>query len=106
MRMGAVSIIVFLSQKEKMLTKSEDFFAILFYIRTLILEDYPEQNMKFLRENNITLFQFGIAGNKVRIYSSLVTPKGCIQDDISGYKEQSVLFTRPLGLDRSGALTK
>ncbi|KAG0236423.1 hypothetical protein BGW42_003581 [Actinomortierella wolfii] len=33
-------------------------------ILTLILEDYPEQNMKFLRENNITLFQFGIAGNK------------------------------------------
>ncbi|KAF9979287.1 hypothetical protein BGZ73_002556 [Actinomortierella ambigua] len=34
-------------------------------ILTLILEDYPEQNMKFLRENDITLFQFGIAGNKV-----------------------------------------
>ncbi|KAF9167627.1 hypothetical protein DFQ26_003783 [Actinomortierella ambigua] len=33
-------------------------------ILTLILEDYPEQNMKFLRENDITLFQFGIAGNK------------------------------------------
>ncbi|KAF9353169.1 Tyrosine-protein phosphatase dsp1 [Mortierella sp. AD094] len=33
-------------------------------ILTLILEDYPDQNMKFLKENNVTLFQFGIAGNK------------------------------------------
>ncbi|KAJ3125585.1 hypothetical protein HK098_008374 [Nowakowskiella sp. JEL0407] len=34
-------------------------------ILTLILEDYPEQNKKFLEENNIKLFQFGVAGNKV-----------------------------------------
>ncbi|KAF9436049.1 hypothetical protein BGZ76_004928 [Entomortierella beljakovae] len=33
-------------------------------ILTLILEDYPDQNMKFLKENDVTLFQFGIAGNK------------------------------------------
>ncbi|CAG8620124.1 5986_t:CDS:2 [Dentiscutata heterogama] len=33
-------------------------------ILTLILEDYPEQNKKFLEANNIKLFQFGIAGNK------------------------------------------
>jgi len=33
--------------------------------RTLILEDYPEQNRKFLEENNIQFFQFGVAGNKV-----------------------------------------
>ncbi|KAF9172174.1 Tyrosine-protein phosphatase dsp1 [Mortierella sp. AD011] len=33
-------------------------------ILTLILEDYPDQNMKFLKENNVKLFQFGIAGNK------------------------------------------
>ncbi|KAJ3033399.1 hypothetical protein HK097_004857, partial [Rhizophlyctis rosea] len=33
-------------------------------ILTLILEDYPEVNKKFLAENNITLFQFGVAGNK------------------------------------------
>ncbi|KAJ3125595.1 Tyrosine-protein phosphatase dsp1 [Nowakowskiella sp. JEL0407] len=33
-------------------------------ILTLILEDYPEQNKKFLEENNIKLFQFGVAGNK------------------------------------------
>ncbi|KAF9393675.1 Tyrosine-protein phosphatase dsp1 [Podila verticillata] len=33
-------------------------------ILTLILEDYPDQNVKFLKENDITLFQFGIAGNK------------------------------------------
>ncbi|KAG2182785.1 hypothetical protein INT44_005765 [Umbelopsis vinacea] len=32
--------------------------------RTLILEEYPEQNMKFLEENNIKFLQFGIAGNK------------------------------------------
>jgi tyrosine-protein phosphatase SIW14 len=30
----------------------------------LILEDYPEQNMAFLKENDITLFQFGVSGNK------------------------------------------
>jgi len=35
-------------------------------IRTLILEEYSEQNMKFLNENNIKLFQFGVAGNKVK----------------------------------------
>ncbi|KAI9141371.1 protein-tyrosine phosphatase [Paraphysoderma sedebokerense] len=33
-------------------------------ILTLILEEYPEQNVKFLQENNIRLFQFGVAGNK------------------------------------------
>ncbi|KAF9364528.1 hypothetical protein BGX34_001246 [Mortierella sp. NVP85] len=33
-------------------------------VLTLILEDYPDQNMKFLKENDVTLFQFGIAGNK------------------------------------------
>ncbi|KAJ3038913.1 hypothetical protein HDV00_012835 [Rhizophlyctis rosea] len=33
-------------------------------ILTLILEDYPEVNKRFLAENNITLFQFGVAGNK------------------------------------------
>jgi tyrosine-protein phosphatase SIW14 len=35
--------------------------------RTLILEEYPEQNMKFLKEQNIQFLQFGIAGNKVII---------------------------------------
>jgi hypothetical protein len=29
------------------------------------LEDYPEQNKKFLDENGIQLLQFGVAGNKV-----------------------------------------
>ncbi|KAJ3190177.1 hypothetical protein HDU85_000468 [Gaertneriomyces sp. JEL0708] len=33
-------------------------------ILTLILEDYPDQNKKFMEENNIRLFQFGVAGNK------------------------------------------
>ncbi|KAH8552124.1 tyrosine-specific protein phosphatase family protein [Umbelopsis sp. PMI_123] len=33
-------------------------------VLTLILEEYPEQNMKFLEENNIKFLQFGIAGNK------------------------------------------
>ncbi|KAJ1929227.1 tyrosine-protein phosphatase siw14 [Tieghemiomyces parasiticus] len=33
-------------------------------ILTLILEDYPVQNVKFLRENGIRLFQFGVPGNK------------------------------------------
>ncbi|KAJ3070429.1 phosphoribosylaminoimidazole carboxylase ade2 [Podochytrium sp. JEL0797] len=33
-------------------------------ILTLILEDYPDQNQKFLDENGTRLFQFGVAGNK------------------------------------------
>jgi tyrosine-protein phosphatase SIW14 len=33
-------------------------------VLTLILEEYPEQNMKFLDDNGITFFQFGIPGNK------------------------------------------
>ncbi|KAI9495724.1 tyrosine phosphatase family-domain-containing protein [Zychaea mexicana] len=33
-------------------------------VLTLILEDYPEQNMKFLEEQGIKFLQFGIAGNK------------------------------------------
>ncbi|KAI8617712.1 tyrosine phosphatase family-domain-containing protein [Chytriomyces sp. MP71] len=33
-------------------------------ILTLILEEYPEQNQRFLKDNDITLFQFGVAGNK------------------------------------------
>lgn len=37
------------------------------YARTLILEEYPEQNMRFLEERGIKFLQFGIAGNKVRI---------------------------------------
>ncbi|KAJ3330560.1 hypothetical protein HDU93_000332 [Gonapodya sp. JEL0774] len=33
-------------------------------VLTLILEEYPEQNLKFLNENGVKLFQFGVAGNK------------------------------------------
>lgn len=33
-------------------------------VLTLILEDYPEQNIQFLDENGIRFFQFGIPGNK------------------------------------------
>ncbi|KAI9314153.1 tyrosine phosphatase family-domain-containing protein [Dichotomocladium elegans] len=33
-------------------------------VLTLILEEYPEQNMKFLEEHGIKFLQFGIAGNK------------------------------------------
>jgi len=32
----------------------------------LILEEYPEQNMRFLNDEGIKFFQFGIPGNKVR----------------------------------------
>lgn len=34
------------------------------HYRTLILEEYPEQNRKFLDENGIQFFQFGVPGNK------------------------------------------
>ncbi|EPQ31640.1 uncharacterized protein PFL1_00973 [Pseudozyma flocculosa PF-1] len=33
-------------------------------VLTLILEEYPEQNTKFLDQEGITFFQFGIPGNK------------------------------------------
>ncbi|KAJ9063970.1 tyrosine-protein phosphatase siw14 [Entomophthora muscae] len=33
-------------------------------ILTLILEDYPTQNVKFCEEHNIKIYQFGVAGNK------------------------------------------
>ncbi|KAG0167272.1 hypothetical protein DFQ29_000541, partial [Apophysomyces sp. BC1021] len=33
-------------------------------VLTLILEEYPEQNMIFLEEQGIKFLQFGIAGNK------------------------------------------
>jgi tyrosine-protein phosphatase SIW14 len=33
-------------------------------VLTLILEDYPDLNTKFLDDNGIKLFQFGVAGNK------------------------------------------
>jgi hypothetical protein len=41
------------------------------FARTLILEDYPEQNMKFLDEQGIQFLQFGIAGNKVKFWQDI-----------------------------------
>lgn len=45
-------------------------------VLTLILEDYPEQNIQFLDENGIRFFQYGIPGNKepfVQIPSETIT---------------------------------
>ncbi|KAJ2319920.1 tyrosine-protein phosphatase siw14 [Coemansia sp. RSA 2704] len=33
-------------------------------IVTLVLEEYPEQSRRFLEQNHIALYQFGVAGNK------------------------------------------
>eukprot|EP00158_Paraphelidium_tribonemae_P001092 Partr_v1_DN23966_c0_g1_i1_m48954 putative PHOsphatase len=33
-------------------------------VLTLILEEYPDVNVKFLNDNSIHLFQFGVPGNK------------------------------------------
>jgi hypothetical protein len=33
--------------------------------RTLVQEDYPEENLDFLKEEGIEFFQLGIPGNKV-----------------------------------------
>jgi tyrosine-protein phosphatase SIW14 len=33
-------------------------------VRTLILEEYPKVNLEFLESNGITLYQFGVPGNK------------------------------------------
>lgn len=35
------------------------------WLRTLILEEYPEANLDFLQASGIQLFQFGVPGNKV-----------------------------------------
>lgn len=51
-------------KKKKICWTTKKYLVILF--RTLILEEYPEQNMKFLQEQNIKFLQFGIAGNKVK----------------------------------------
>ena len=34
--------------------------------RTLVQEQIPEANQKFMADNNIALYQFGVPGNKVR----------------------------------------
>ncbi|RKP00882.1 hypothetical protein CXG81DRAFT_2796, partial [Caulochytrium protostelioides] len=33
-------------------------------VLTVILEEYPEQNARFLAENSLRFFQFGVPGNK------------------------------------------
>ena len=40
-------------------------------VLTLILEDYPEQNINFLDENGIKFFQYGIPGNKEPFVQSM-----------------------------------
>nr|VDD16913.1 unnamed protein product [Brassica rapa] len=40
-------------------------------------EPYPESNIQFLKSNGITLFQFGIEGNKVRFLVSLFYNEIC-----------------------------
>ncbi|PWN43356.1 protein-tyrosine phosphatase, partial [Ceraceosorus guamensis] len=45
-------------------------------VLTLILEEYPAQNMKFLHDEGIRFFQFGIPGNKepfVQIPENMIT---------------------------------
>ncbi|KAI8898285.1 tyrosine phosphatase family-domain-containing protein [Globomyces pollinis-pini] len=62
---------------KKLGLKSILYTGYLNYFRTLILEDYPEQNVKFLEENNITLFQFGVAGNKKEPFVDIPEPTIC-----------------------------
>ncbi|KAF9118715.1 hypothetical protein BGW39_000927 [Mortierella sp. 14UC] len=66
-------------------------------ILTLILEDYPDQNVKFLKENDITLFQFGIAGNKEPFVQSkaYIHPARVL---FSGLTPQQHLTPHPLSL--------
>lgn len=64
-------------------------FFLIFSKSTLILEEYPEQNMKFLEENDIKFLQFGIAGNKV---TTLLNIRMLSQRD----DWQVVLYRNPL----------
>ncbi|ORX61869.1 hypothetical protein DM01DRAFT_1067711 [Hesseltinella vesiculosa] len=58
-------------------------------VLTLILEDYPDQNMKFLEEQGIQFLQFGIAGNKEPFVQSRLTPPprraSCLQQHLLFY---------------------
>lgn len=55
------------------------------FTRTLILEDYPEQNMKFLDEQGIQFLQFGIAGNKVKFWQHIFVKRYTSKTDDTSF---------------------
>ncbi|KXS14157.1 protein-tyrosine phosphatase [Gonapodya prolifera JEL478] len=61
-------------------------------VLTLILEDYPEQNLKFLDDNGIKLFQFGVAGNKANLL--------CLQEPFVDIPEAVISDAITVILDR------
>ncbi|KNE69144.1 hypothetical protein AMAG_14000 [Allomyces macrogynus ATCC 38327] len=73
-------------------------------ILTLILEDYPEQNVRFLEENGITLFQFGVAGNKEPFVDipedKIVAALACLLDK----RNHPILIHCNKGKHRTGCL--
>ncbi|KAI9168382.1 tyrosine-protein phosphatase siw14 [Blastocladiella emersonii ATCC 22665] len=73
-------------------------------ILTLILEEYPEQNVKFLEENGITLFQFGVAGNKEPFVDipedKIVAALACLMDK----RNHPILIHCNKGKHRTGCL--
>ncbi len=72
--------------------------------RTLILEDYPEQNRKFLDDNNIRLFQFGVPGNKEPFVD---IPVDVIQEALSvlcDVRNHPILIHCNKGKHRTGCL--
>ncbi|KAL7747171.1 tyrosine-protein phosphatase siw14 [Sorochytrium milnesiophthora] len=73
-------------------------------ILTLILEDYPDQNMRFLQENGIKLFQFGVAGNKEPFVDipedKIVAALACLLDA----RNHPVLIHCNKGKHRTGCL--
>ncbi|KAJ3356359.1 Tyrosine-protein phosphatase dsp1 [Allomyces javanicus] len=73
-------------------------------ILTLILEDYPEQNVRFLEENGIKLFQFGVAGNKEPFVDipedKIVAALACLLDK----RNHPILIHCNKGKHRTGCL--
>jgi len=73
-------------------------------VLTLILEDYPEQNLKFLSENGIQLLQHGVPGNKEPFVD---IPEDKIRDalkDLINVQNHPVLIHCNKGKHRTGCL--
>lgn len=73
-------------------------------ILTLVLEDYPEQNVNFMKEEGISFFQFGVTGNKEPFAD---IPEETISDALSivlNRKNHPILIHCSKGRHRTGCL--
>ncbi|PWN92973.1 protein-tyrosine phosphatase, partial [Acaromyces ingoldii] len=73
-------------------------------VLTLILEEYPEPNMRFLDANGITFFQFGIPGNKEPFVSIPPDKIGAALVTILDRRNHPMLIHCNKGKHRTGCL--